>query len=399
VLEVKSYVTEVAAEMRILLLIPRLNRKIDSNFFAFEELSNLGNDVLVLTSRHHRSLKGDWGEPEHETTGKIETYRLFDNYRDMLRNYRKQWLHILELLVRFKPEVVFCSEEQNIRLAILIRKHFDIPILTLVEVSMATAPYPVEKVKHLMNRVMNRHRTVDECLFLPFHKLYWNFLLEQSDVIITCHPQDEHRLPELSTSRTKVHYVPWCNQLCVYQKKDKIAKRGIYIGSLSKVKNSREFSITIPRILDETPTEEFIMIGPAFDGTERIIKKLITAKGQKVRWIRQVGRTEALSFLSSAYWAYTPVDRAGFGAGWGFIIDAWGAKTPVLATHNNFDFHDRKDAMVVSNATKISKYIGELYDNKDLYIQLQNGGYERYKKYHTAEHVARKYLQILKELV
>jgi len=95
VLEVKSYITEVAAEMRILLLIPRLNRRIDSNFFAFEELSKLGNDVLVLTSRHRRSLKGGWREPEHETTGKIEICRLFDNYRDMVRNCRKQWPYIL----------------------------------------------------------------------------------------------------------------------------------------------------------------------------------------------------------------------------------------------------------------------------------------------------------------
>jgi hypothetical protein len=103
-------------------------------------------------------------------------------------------------------------------------------------------------------------------------------------------------------------------------------------------------------------------------------------------------RKEIWDLISGCFYAYTPVKQGG----WGFIGDTWSARTPLVVTHNGYEFENGKDA-VISNPEQICSSITELCLNDKLYGTLQDGGEIRYNRFHTAERVAQDYYQIFKK--
>jgi glycosyltransferase involved in cell wall biosynthesis len=155
-------------------------------------------------------------------------------------------------------------------------------------------------------------------------------------------------------------------------------------------KNSEELLATLPIILRETPTTEFVVVGNGALAGE--MEKLQGAWHGRLRYIRELERRDAWELIASSFYAYTPVKHGG----WGFIGDAWAARTPLIATHDGYEFKRGVDALV-AEPTRVGQAIRELYDHEDLYVGLQTGGRFRYEQYHTAERVAQEFYQVFKD--
>ena len=206
---------------------------------------------------------------------------------------------------------------------------------------------------------------------------------------------DKKYLSGLSYYGTKIYYAPWCNQIPEFKMESRERGVGIHIGSLYPFKNSQELIKTIPLILEKTPTEKFIIIGPG--PLSRAILRLKDRYGRRrIDYIESLPRPEAISYLAKSFYAYTPVINAGVG----FIGDCWGARTPLIATHDVGGFlRDRQDELIAKKAMSIDKVINELYNNEELYESLVERGYKRYLRDHTKEAVGENYLSIFSSVI
>jgi glycosyltransferase involved in cell wall biosynthesis len=144
----------------------------------------------------------------------------------------------------------------------------------------------------------------------------------------------------------------------------------VYIGSLYPFKNTQEFELAIPRILEVTPTKEFVVVGPGPHAT--IIKELQKKTSGLVRYIPELPREEALRLIASSYYAFTPVKRGG----WGFIGDCWSMGTPIVMTQNDCYVTNGVNSLVATSLDDLVRSINRLYEEPELYEKLKQNGYQ-----------------------
>jgi len=271
-------------------------------------------------------------------------------------------------------------------LALRLKSDFDVPIVLLVEFA--------HNGLFLLGR--RRYYLGLECLAQPLARIYWRWLYSMSAAIITSNPADRQHLIALALGKKPVYFVGWCNQKPEGAGHSSIVKnkeRGIHVGSLNKntFKNCEELLITVPLILENTPTREFLIVGNGTLAPE--IESMARQWPGRIVYIKELPRKDVWELLAGSFYAYTPVK---FG-GWGFIGDAWAAHTPLVATHNQYGFEHGKDAVLAPDPLSIHKTVNSLYDNGALYRNLQENGFTRYDTCHSAEQVAKAYLAIFQK--
>lgn len=371
-------------KMRILLIIPGINKTYNDNAYSYIYIHKLGADISVISNRL-RITKGIGIETPYECMDGIYVHRIYNNFKEQTSFPIRQYHRVHRIVEEFQPDLIFCSQQKNMRLAVKLKKHFKIPIILLVEFAYNTKnPFRlIGKKKLLRFNIFGR----------VFAKMYWKWLCRNSSAIITCYHGDKSNFEKLSINNTPIYYVPWP----AYPTSDpssikKVKGRGIYIGALAHHKNIPEFDSTLPKLFDSTPTEEFYIVGSGeYQYTVNALEKLYA---NRIRHIPSLPREKALELIASSYYAYTPVEYGG----WGFIGDCWSMKTPIIATHNDYDLKNNSDSLITSTE-KIVDTINELYDNNQLYEKIQNGGYERFRKYHNAETVGKKYIEIMESVL
>lgn len=347
-------------------------------------LHKLGIELAVIASRTYTS-KGNIIVPMYEDMNGISIYRIYKDYTEQSSLPVKRYDEIYDIAKKFQPDIIFCSQQQNMFIADKLRRDFNIPIVLFVE-------FAHEPIK-LMRR---RWYFGLKPLAYPIANFYWRWLSKNTKAIITSYIGDKKYLKELSRYGTPVYYVPWCNHIpneILTRKAKKNFYRGIYVGSLSRWKNTNEFVETLPIILERAPVKEFVVVGPGAGAY--VIKELKKRYGERIKYIESLPRLEALRSIQNSFFSYTPVKSGG----WGFIGDSWGVKTPLLVTHNHYQFRNRNDSLVVDELNNIHMFVNQLYDNMGLYRVLQEGGFERYQRDHTAKSVGDKLLNIFKSVL
>lgn len=370
--------------MKILALYPHFDVEIYSISYALVYLSDMDVQSVVITSKAHTS-KGTGKSDEFDVIRKVLIYRIYENcdqqFSYLINKYK--YNKIYNIAKEFKPDLIFCSHQRNMLLAKQLRNDFNIPIVLLVE--FARNP--------ILLLGKRRYYLGIKKLAPLVAKLYWRWLCKQSSAVITCYIGDKKYLNRLSKYGIPVYYVPWCNQIPKDYSNKKNKYRGIYVGSLSDFKNSTEFAKTLPLIMENTPTKEFWIIG---DGPRtNIIKDLQENYPEWIKLLKPLPREDVLHLISNSYYCYTPVILGG----WGFIGDSWAVKTPLIVTHNNYAFNDRVDTLVAENLDEVHTCINELYKNQKIYQTLQENGYKRYLREHSAESVGKQYYEIFKRVI
>lgn len=360
-----------------------MNKAVNDNAAILVRLYERGTKLVLITGKS-LELKGVGSLPNYENMDGVPIHRLYRDFREMVLFPHKHLAKVIQIAKSLRPDLILCAEQGNMRLALMIQKYFHKPIVLHVE--DAGRIFSGEVDNDLKKR-----------LFLKFlgipagAQTFWRWLCEKAAVIISSHPRDQRILNLLSNGKP-MFYLPWPSYVPEDFKSSIIRDRtqGIYVGSLFPFKNTQEFEWTLPLILEKTNVKKFVVIGPG--PHVALIKKLKEKYGNRICYIPQVSRNEALRIISSSFFAYTPVRRGG----WGFIGDCWSMKTPIVMTHND-DYYvsDRVNALLSKRETDLVESINQLYDDAELYKKLQSNGYEEYTK-RTPDVVGDKLYNILK---
>ena len=366
-LSTEKFLTIVGDTLNILCIFPGMSKLVNDNAHMLIRLQEKGAKTVIVTGKS-MVLKGKGNLPAYEDMAGIQIHRLYENPQEMFLFPDRQLSKILEIAQDLKPDLIFCDQELNMRLAILIQKSVKKPIVLMVE----------DAGRILAGEFYNSYKTrIAMLLFgIPSGPKFWSWLCEKANILITCNPRDQQNLGLLSKHNKPVFFLPWPS----YIPKDfEYASTrengvGIYIGSLYPFKNTQEFEKTLPLILEKTQTKKFVVVG---SGPQALmIKKLKDKYGEAISYIDHLPRIEALRLISSSYYAYSPVKIGG----WGFIGDCWSMRTPIIMTHNDNYVINNVNALVAKDENDLVSNINLLYCEAEIYRNLQSSGYEEYGK-------------------
>jgi len=370
--------------MNVLCLGPFVSKALCDDAFMFIEVHKRGARLAVISSKSP-GPRGRWDLPNYVNMDGVHVYRLYRNLDEMFILPRKGLKKSLEIAHALSPDLIFCSQELNMRLALLLQQRLRIPIVLRVEVaSRILIGEEIEwSLYAWVQRILLRLFRIPSG---PFK--FWSWLCKKADALITCNPMDQHLLGVLSMHGKPVFYLPWPAHIPEgLETKERNRNRGIYAGSLSPLKGIETFEWVIPKILEETPTEKFIIVGTGILRT--IIVRLRQRFPDAIEYYPQLPRLEVLKLISSSYYAYSPSPP---GIGYGFIADCWGTGTPILLSHN-VGGSDNLDAAVARDENDLLRVINRLCNDPRFYERLQKVGYEEYHK-RSAEVVADKLYEI-----
>lgn len=378
--------------MNVLLLSPGINKKYNDNYFAYEYMAKKGNNILAISQREHINKgTGTQISSKFEIDGRIVIHRLFDTWRQQksLLSLITKFSLIKNILHEFSPEIIICEELSNMPLAVKIKKEFNIPLVLRVEFAY-DKKHPYRTMGMLLKKFKNK--LTGDYFSILIGKLIWNWASKNSDSIISCFFNDAAKNIESGNS-SLMYYVPWPTFLSkTISNRKKIKKRAVFVGSFEKHKNLKELEITIPLLFENTPIEEFYIVGTGDDLD--IIENLKAKFPIKIKHLTSLSRNECLNLISSSYISYSPATMGG----WGFIGDSFAMKTPIVVTHNHYGFNDMVDSVLTTKA-KIVDRVNELYKNRELYSKISSGGYDRFAENHTSEGVGHRFIQICKTAI
>jgi glycosyltransferase involved in cell wall biosynthesis len=376
--------------MNILLLSHGINKKYNDNYYAYSHMCNLGDNILAITQRENIN-KGNRSErsPDFECESNLYIYRLFDTVKkqksiisNMLIYYK-----IKKIVSKFNPDIIFCEELGNMMLAIKLKKEFNIPIVLRVEFLFdKNHPY------RTMGRTLKffKNRLTGDYLSTAIGHSIWNFACKHSAAVISCYFGDAGKFHNLNNN---YYYVPWATALPkINYSNRKFKNRAIFIGSFDPHKNLKELEKTLPLLFEFTPLQEFWIVGEGDDLD--VINNLKSLYPEKINHITSLSRNECLELIQESYLTYSPATRGG----WGFIGDSWAMKTPVLVTHNHYDFRDGIDS-IVTNPIEMVERVNELYRDNAMYNKILTEAFTRYTENYTAESVGQKYHNICKSVL
>jgi len=344
-----------------------MSKQLNDNAFMLIRLRDKGVRMEIVACKS-MGLKGEGNLPTFENMNDIHIHRLYENSQEMFLYPSKRLSRILEIAKDLKPDLIFCDQELNMRLALLVQKYLKKPIVLLVEDAgriFSGESYNSRKMKSIMS-----------FFGIPTGSKFWSWLCEKANVLITCSPRDQGILGLLSKYNRPVFYLPWPSHIPSEFEFESSREngKGIYIGSLYPFKNTQEFEKTLPLIVEKTKTRQFVVVGAG--PHVPIIKKLEKQYGKVLQHIDHLSRTEALKMISNSYYAYSPVKIGG----WGFIGDCWSMRTPIVMTHNDNYVTNNLNALVAINENDLIANINRLYEDTKLYRELQINGYREYEK-------------------
>jgi len=349
----------------------------DETAFTLIRMREIGARLAVIAVRFLVS-RGTGKLLNYEEMNGIPVHRLYNNLKETFLFPQKRLKRILRITEDLNPDLIFCVNELNMRLALLLKKYLKIPIVLRLEDAGSIFFDESYRTYRFTSRLKMKYAM--RLLGIPSEgPRFWSWLCEKADALITCHPRDKPLLDLLSKHGKPVFYVPYpCHIPSDFETPlTRYKYRGIYAGSLQPVKNTQEFERTLPAILENTYTKEFVVVGPGPHAS--IIKKLQEKFGKAIRYIPQMPKNELLALISSSYYAYTPV-KWGVGGGWGFIGDCWGTRTPIVMTHNDGYVVDGSNALVAQSEDGLVRNINRLYEDPKLYKNLQENGYQEYER-------------------
>ncbi|MFK5894473.1 MAG: glycosyltransferase [Pseudomonadota bacterium] len=372
--------------MRILFVIHYCSPDINDNSFGPIYLGSVGHQVLVISSRHANSLKGDVYSEENEVVGGCTFYRPYQEWTDITRNPGKEWPKVKAALDDFNPEVVIGFGEFNYKLSLAIRKRYQIPYFLFMEyLRLEKIAAPI-RGRTLLKRYIPFAHDLSSRFFLKY-------LAKKVTAVMFSYFGDQDQIQKLKEIGLNAYYVPWCTDVggedVIVERRPKV---GLYIGALEKFKNSEDLIKVIPYILEQTETEKFIVVGPGPFSAD--IKELQSKYGERLEYIESMPRQEALKLIRSVAYGFTPVSDCGLG----FLGDCWGCGTPLITTHELDGFINKgKDASVANNIEDVPLLVKNLLDSPEVWKAYHSAGLKRYELNYTAKAVGDKYLEVMKK--
>lgn len=372
--------------MNILLITPGINKTLNDNYHSYRSIADNDNNVLAISNKEIIAKGGGLRkDPEVEVDGSLVIHRIFNSLREQQSFFRRlpYKKKLKTLALEFRPNVIFCEEISNLRLALEMKRELGVPIILRTEFAF-DSNYPYRSMGRLLKIFKNP--LTGDLLASAVGSLIWRWAYSKADSVISCYYEDVSKQPEVNN--TPFYYVPWPTFYpTIQEERKRIKGRGVFIGAFEPHKNLHEFLVTIPELLQKTPLKEFCFVGNGQD--LGVIEKLKASYPDSITHIQSLSREECLKLIRDSFFAYSPSTRGG----WGFIGDSWAMQTPIVVTHNHYGFCDNVDSVVTAPQDIVNR-VKSLYENESEFERLQKGGFQRFLENHTAEAVGARFLEI-----
>lgn len=371
--------------MKILLITPGINKDYNDNYYAYKAMVDGGHQIVAISNKENINKGGrSQLDSSLDLDGDFKIFRIFDSFNDQhsfakRRRYSQQ---ISQVISDFSPDVIFCEEISNFFFALEVKRKWDVPIVLRTEfIFDSSQPY------RNMGRFLSRFKNPLSRDLVPkaLGWLIWRFVYAQSAAVVSCYFEDAVREPAIYG--TPFCYIPWPTKLRPLSAQSFERNRAVFIGAFDAHKNLGELLDTVPKLLSETPIEEFVVVGTGANAW--VIDSLMERFPGAVRHVQSLSRDDCLNLIASSFISVSPATRGG----WGFIGDSWAVGTPVVVTHNHYHFNDGVD-VVLTSPEEIAHRVNELYECDDRYEKLRAGGKSRFDEKHTAEAVGRAFLKV-----
>ncbi|MDG2091637.1 MAG: glycosyltransferase [SAR86 cluster bacterium] len=372
--------------MNILLITPGINKTFNDNYQSYRYIADNNNDVLAISNKESTAKGGSLHKDlEVEVDGSLVIHRVFNTKREQqsfLRRlpYKKK---LKNLVSEFRPDVIFCEEISNLRLALEMKREYGVPVILRTEFAF-NSNYPYRSMGRLL-KIFKNPLTGDR-LASAVGGLIWRWAYSKVDSVISCFHEDVTKEPKVNN--TPFYYVPWPTFHPKIEGETKRRKdRAVFIGAFESHKNIPELLVTIPELLQKTPLKEFCFVGGGSD--LGVIEQLKASYPDSITHIQSLSREECLKLIRDSFFAYSPATRGG----WGFVGDSWAMQTPIILTHNHYGFCDDIDS-VVATPQDIANRVNSLYKNESEFDRVRMGGYKRYVENHAADAIGARFLEI-----
>lgn len=372
--------------MRLLFVIHYCSPDVNDNALGPVYLGEAGHQVLVISSRYAKSLKGEVRAKEREIIGGTEFFRPYPEWLDLTNKPWSHWDDVVRRVDDFKPDVVIGFGEFNYKLSLALSRHYSIPYILYVEYLNPVKFSAPVRGKALLMRA-----------FPSFYKLissaFQAYLKRNVAAIMYAYYGDKLYEEKLIKRFPHVYYVPWCTDTGDFEQNGKKGPgTGIYIGSLEVFKNSQVLLDMVAVILDRTGTRKFTVVGPG--SLAPAARKLHELYGERFEYRESVTREEALRLISNSSYGFTTVKDCGLG----FIGDCWGVGTPLVSMYDLDGFLNQgEDCLVASNADDLVVAVDELLYSESLSQRLINSGKARHNSNYTARAVGEKYVDVIRK--
>ena len=371
--------------MNILLITPGLNKKYNDNYHSYKFISKNNNNVLAISNRENINKGGGIIDNKTEIDGSFIIERLFKSKSHQQSFFKRLFYRkkINNLLKKFRPDVIFCEEISNLRFSLEIKNKYKVPLVLRTEFAY-NPNFPYRTMGRLLNLFKNP--LTGDVFPKLIGKAIWNWAYSNSDAVISCYFDDATKEP--SINGTPFYFIPWpCHLPKIEEKIVKKKDQAVFIGAFDHHKNLEELSSTIPKLLKNSPLKKFLFIGDG-DGIG-VIEGLKQKFPESVHHIRSLSRKDCLKLIKESFFSYSPAKRGG----WGFISDSWAMGTPLVVTHNHYNFQNRIDT-VLTTKEEIVDRVNILYEDSSEYERLSTGGYKRFFDNHAADAVGASFLEV-----
>jgi len=287
----------------------------------------------------------------------------------------------VEWAADFKPDVIFCALQLNVRHARRIARRCGAPILLHAEAwldstSMQRRLYlgiePLRPIVASARRAWYRR---------------------QVKAVAFSNPQE---IPDLQAS-AGMHYLAWPHPWSASPRQKREARAldtVVHVGSLYRWKGAERLGEYCERLLRDDPESKLLIVGPVGDKVaRRAIDRLQgwLADG-RFRHIERLPRTEAMEHIGHALAVISPYH---FG-GWGLIGDAWQCGTPVIGVDSHYDLREGLNALVAPSAADFVSAVRRLRSDAQLWQALSSAGKHTAESKHGVDVVAGQLLEFLR---
>ncbi len=348
--------------MRILVVTTAHHPRYDCQALLYEYFAEQpGNEVTVVAPATTDVTRGSQPLPEREDYGRVHVRRLYRDIPEMWHNPHARAEAFVEAVQEAQPDVIWCWHEGNYPLAKYASELTGAPVVLYLE-------FPTENI-------LKRSRA------------------DGVPAVLSCvrtHRRIEQAMTWGGQYFLQVNAPAGVPEAETYWQENKI-NRGIFVGSLGYgYKDPERFFALLPRLFEETPMEEFMLISSGSEFPRRILETY--GSRYKIEYRPHATREEIFQEIARSKFSVTTMRGEWPGA---FPCESWALKTPVFAAGGTMG------GMIQDGVSGVTSLDGvrRLYEEPAFYARIQEEGYNRYLSEYATEAVGDRCLRVFEGLV
>ena len=348
--------------MRILVVTTAHHPRYDCQALLYEYFAEQpGNEVTVVAPSTTDVTRGSRPLPEREDYGRVHVRRLYRDIPEMWQRPFARAEEFVETVREARPDVIWCWHEGNYPLAKYASELTGAPVVLYLE-------FPSETI-------LKRSRN------------------DGVPAVLSCvrtHRRIEKAMTWGGQYFLQVNAPAGVPKAESYWQDEKI-NRGIFVGSLGYgYKDPEHFMALLPRLFEETPMEEFMLISSGSEFPRKILEEY--GSRYKIDYRPHATREEIFEEIAKSKFSVTTMRGEWPGA---FPCESWALKTPVFAAGGSMG------GMIEDGVSGVLSLDGvkRLYEDHALYRRIQEEGYKRYLDEYATEAVGDRCLRVFDGLV